>query len=84
MEDFFPGILSIITNIKAMLCNNEVNSGKKKTTKQSSVAIFVMQSHLEIYCILLMLVSVISWFLAYVSENGTCLDYKIQLICVCT
>lgn len=64
-----------------MLCSNEVHSGKKKTT--NSVAIFLMQNHLMIYSILLMAVSVISWFLWYVSKNATCLEYKIQLTCAC-
>lgn len=56
---FFPDILSVIINIKAMLCNNEVNSGKKKeTTKQPSLAFFLMQIRVMIYCILLKFVSV--------------------------
>lgn len=58
---FFPDILSVITNIKAMLCNNEVNSGRKKeTSKQPSVAFFLMQIRVVIYCILLKFVSVFS------------------------
>lgn len=77
---FFPDILSIITNIKAVLCNNEVNSGKKKTTKQPAVAIFFMQIYLVIYFIFFKFVSVISLFLSDVSENGICLNYRIQLI----
>jgi len=55
-----------------MLCNKEVISGRKKATKQPSVAVFEMQIRIMSYYILLKFVLVFSWFLSYISENGTC------------